>query len=267
MSPVRVLRGFIFGGLGGALGWLLVEFLPPPFPSPPSRPFLTERPGAVVPPVTPEQMGLLGIVLGLCIGGLLGISEGMAEGTVSRLKRALLWFVGLGAIGGFVGLFYCQVLYGQLGGGDPNTPFAQELVARSLGWMLIGLFIGVIFGVPNLAVRRSINGALGGALGGFLGGFFFQTLTGTQVFQAMHGRFIGFTMVGAMIGFFINRIAEALKQVWIKVLVGRNEGREHVIDTPVAFIGRDELADVPIFLDPVVPKRMASLRLTNGRYA
>lgn len=266
MSPLRVLRGFIFGAIGGILGWVLVEFLPAPFPSPPFRPFLLERPGAALPPVATQDMALLGVVLGLAIGGFLGLSEGIAEGTASRLWRSLGWFTFLGAIGGYLGLYFGQSLYASLGGGR-NAPFVQELLARSLGWMLIGLFLGMSFGVPNLSVRRGLNGAIGGAIGGFLGGFFFQTLIGTQVFQPMHGRFIGFAMVGAMIGFFINLIAEAMKQVWVKVLIGRNEGREHVIDTAIAYIGRDELADVPVFLDPVVPKRMASLRQTNGRYA
>jgi len=266
MSPVRVLRGFLFGAMGGVLGWALIEFLRPPFPSPPFRPFELERPGAIPPPVTPEQSGLLGLMLGLCIGGFLGLSEGLAEGTTARFQRALAWFLGLGAVGGFLGLYFGQQLYTAMGGGSSGI-FAWELLARSLGWALIGLFLGMIFGVPNLSVRRMTNGAVGGAIGGFLGGFFFQTLTSAQIFGPTHGRFIGFAMLGAAIGFFINLIAEALKRVWIKVLVGRNEGREFVVDTPLAYIGRDELADVPVFQDPGVPKRMASLRQAQGRYA
>jgi pSer/pThr/pTyr-binding forkhead associated (FHA) protein len=35
----------------------------------------------------------------------------------------------------------------------------------------------------------------------------------------------------------------------------------------MAYVGRDELADVPVFLDPMVPKRMASFRLSSGRYS
>jgi pSer/pThr/pTyr-binding forkhead associated (FHA) protein len=82
----------------------------------------------------------------------------------------------------------------------------------------------------------------------------------------MQSRLVGFIILGAAIGFFISLIAEAFKRVWVKVLIGRNEGREHVLDQPVAYVGRDELAEVPVFLDPAVPKRMASFRLSNGRY-
>ncbi|HTE20735.1 MAG TPA: FHA domain-containing protein, partial [Armatimonadota bacterium] len=268
MSPLRVLRGFIFGALGGLLGWILTEFLPFPYPFQPAR---YEGPGMVPPQVGLEGLGLVGLALGLAIGGFLGLSEGMAEGTASRFRRALFTFLGLGAIGGFLGLYCGQALYSSLGGtwGTPSSPqaFLYQVLARSLGWMLIGVFLGLIFGVPQLSVRRMWNGAVGGAIGGFLGGFFFQTLTTTAIFQAMQARFIGYTLLGAMIGFFINLIAEVTKRVWVKVLIGRNEGREHELDAPIAYVGRDELADIPVFLDPAVPKRIASFRITDGRYA
>lgn len=271
MSPARVLRGFILGGAGGLLGWLLAEFLPAPFPSPPFRVYLWEHTGGVVPLIAPESNGLLGLVLGLCIGGMLGIAEGVSEGTQARFRRTVLAFLALGALGGFLGLYFGQILYGALGG-NPNLPesaaaFFHQIIARSLGWMLIGIFLGAVFGAPGLSARRAWNGAIGGGIGGLLGGFFFQTLTTSGLLVGMQGRLVGFVMLGAAIGFFINLVAEALKRVWVKVLVGRNEGREHVLDTPIAYVGRDELAEVPVFLDPTLPRRVASFRATGGRYA
>lgn len=271
MSPVRVLRGFTLGGIGGVLGWFLIEFLPPPFPSPPFRPGAFEAPGAIIPSITPTDSGLQGIILGLCIGGMLGISEGVAEGTASRFRRSLFAFLGLGGLGGFLGLYFGQILYGILGG-DGRVPgnvgeFFQQIIARSVGWMLIGLLLGAVFGAPNLSARRAWNGAMGGAMGGLLGGFFFQTLTSAGIFQGVQGRLVGFAMLGAAIGFFISLIAEALKRVWVKVLTGRNEGREHILDTAVAYVGRDELAEIPVFLDPSLPRRVASFRANGGRYS
>src|SRR4051794_36529816 len=182
MSPLRVLRGFIFGGIGGFLGWVLVEFLPPPFPSPPFRPATFEGLGpGHMPSMTAGVEGLIGLCLGLAIGGLLGISEGIAEGTMSRFRRVFLWFLGLGAVGGFLGLYFGHTLYGFLGGHSElpkdAADYLHQVLARSAGWTLIGLFLGVVFGAPNLSTRRMFNGAIGGAIGGFLGGFFFQTLT------------------------------------------------------------------------------------------
>lgn len=270
MSPVRVLRGFIFGGIGGFLAWLLCEFLPPPFPSPPFRIHLWES-GVAPPPIGPDLAGVQGLILGLCIGGFLGISEGIGEGTYARFRRSALWFTVLGAVGGFVGLYFGQLLFQQLGGRVEQPTNAAEffrmIFVRGFSWMLMGLFLGTVFGIPTLSVRRMINGAIGGAIGGFLGGFFLQTLTSTGLFQGMQGRLVGFTLIGALIGFFINLLAEVMKRVWVKILIGRNEGREYALDMPLAYVGRDELAEIPVFLDPAVPRRMASFRFNSGRYA
>jgi pSer/pThr/pTyr-binding forkhead associated (FHA) protein len=268
MSPLRVLRGFIFGAIGGLIGWLLIEFLPLPYPF---QPRFFDTPTAVAPLTTPPQQALLGLALGLAIGGCLGLAEGMSEGTRARFNRVFWTFVVLGSLGGFIGLYFGQALFATLGGKvsrEQISPaeFFPQLLTRSLAWTLIGLFLGMVFGVPNLSFRRMWNGAVGGAIGGFLGGFVLQILWYLN-FPGMQGRFLGFMAMGAAIGFFINLVAEAMKRVWVKVLVGRNEGREHVLDTALAYVGRDELADVPVFLDPAVPKRMASFRQTGGRYA
>jgi pSer/pThr/pTyr-binding forkhead associated (FHA) protein len=266
MSPIRVLRGLIFGAIGGVLGWLLIEFLPL---GPPFRPALYEGMRNVL--TTPEEQAWLGATLGASIGLLLGISEGLAEGTISRFRRNVLWFWILGAAGGYVGLYFGQHLFSMMHGKvrlEEITPaeFPLQLMARSFSWMLIGLFLGVMFGAPNLSFQRARNGAIGGAIGGLLGGFVFQVLAFTGQFQGPNLRLLGFTVIGACIGFFISLISEAMKRVWVQVLVGRNEGREHVLDVPLAYVGRDELADVPVFLDPTVPKRMASFRMNGGRY-
>src|SRR5262249_14374582 len=73
-------------------------------------------------------------------------------------------------------------------------------------------------------------------------------------------------VTGAAIGFFVGLVGEAFKQAWVKVLIGRNEGREHILDSPISVIGRDELADIPIFLDRYLAPRQASIRFQNNRY-
>ncbi len=268
MSPVRVLRGFFFGAVGGLLGWILTEFLPLPYPFAPAR---FEGPGGTLPSVHPTSMGMLGLAFGLAVGLGLGLSEGLEEGTGRRFNRILGMFLAIGAVGGFLGMMAGQLAYTRLGG-NPNTAslgaadLLPQILARSLSWMFIGLLLGMAMGGPNLSVRRMVNGLFGGALGGFLGGAVFQLMVVSHIFGGMQGRMVGFIITGALIGFFISLIAEAAKRVWVKVLIGRNEGREHVIDQPIAYVGRDELVEIPVFLDPAVPRRMASFRLTGGRY-
>ena len=254
MSPLRVLRGLIFGAIGGLIGWILIEQLPL---GPAFQPWRYEGPHSVQPVISTGDQAMLGVALGLAIGGCLGIAEGMGEGTVSRFRRTLLAFLGLGALGGMIGLYFGQtffaIMHGKTNPGDIGvSDFLPQLLARSMGWMLLGLFLGVVFGVSNMSFRRAWNGALGGAIGGALGGFVFQVLAYAG-FGGNKLRLLGFVILGAAIGFFINLVAEVMKQVWVKVLIGRNEGREYVLDTPLAYVGRDELAQIPVFLDPAVP--------------
>jgi len=268
MSPIRVLRGLIFGAIGGLIGWFLIEFLPLPAPF---RPHVYDVPGTIPPSIRPDTQALMGLVLGLCIGGCLGLAEAMSEGSRARFNRVLGYFVVLGGLGGFIGMYFGQSLFATLGGKVLReqisaAEFFPQLFIRTSAWTLIGLLLGVVFGVPNLSMRRMWNGAVGGAIGGFLGGFTLQVLWYLN-FPGLQSRFLGWVTLGAAIGFFINLVAEAMKRVWVKVLIGRNEGREHVLDTPLVYVGRDELADIPVFLDPAVPKRMASFRMTGGRYA
>src|SRR5579862_6671887 len=111
MSPTRVLRGFIFGALGGFVGWALGEFLPLPFPFQPAR----YESGPSLPLVDTTMQGVLGAAVGLAIGGFLGLSEGIAAGTASRFRRILGWFLALGAMGGFLSLYFGQTVWSGLG--------------------------------------------------------------------------------------------------------------------------------------------------------
>src|SRR3712207_8247138 len=48
-------------------------------------------------------------------------------------------------------------------------------------------------------------------------------------------------------------------QAWFRVLVGRNEGKEYLVDKEETRIGRAELADVPLFGDPRIARTHAIL--------
>jgi pSer/pThr/pTyr-binding forkhead associated (FHA) protein len=257
MSSARVLRGLVLGALGGFLGWFIVELFP----------YLVsdERRN-----VDMRAVAILGATVGGFMGLALGVSEGIAAGTKSKFLRA----AGLGALfgvaGGLIGLYMGQILYTSLGGqyGPPASvyEFFRQIMARSLGWALIGSGVGLSVGIPTQSSRKTWHGFIGGTIGGFLGGFSFQTLAESHLpFTGANLRMIGFTTIGAAIGFFVSLVDEALKQAWVRVLVGRNEGKEHILDKPVNLIGRDELAEVPLFGDPAVARQHATIEQVGGR--
>jgi pSer/pThr/pTyr-binding forkhead associated (FHA) protein len=125
--------------------------------------------------------------------------------------------------------------------------------------------------------KRMRNGFLGGAIGGALGGALFDFLAFTigSVFgfalraegeAGAPSRAVGLTLIGAGIGLFIGLLEWLTRAAWVRVLYGRNEGKDYPIDRDGAYLGRDELADVPLRGDPQVAPRHAEIRMDGGGY-
>jgi pSer/pThr/pTyr-binding forkhead associated (FHA) protein len=258
LSSTRVLRGLILGALGGFLGWLIVEPIE----------WLTSDTQRVF---TISAIVTLGAIIGCAIGLALGLGEGIASGTKTKFWRA----VGLGALvgtaGGMVGLWMGQTLYSTMGGNPWGATsvfqFFWQILARSLGWALIGTGVGFSVGIPTQSPQKIRNGLIGGTIGGFLGGFAFQTLSQSRLpFTGENLRMLGFTSIGAAIGFFVSLVDEAMKQAWVRVLVGRNEGREHILEKAYNVLGRDELAEVPLFGDVSITRQHATIERVGSRH-
>lgn len=267
MAPGRVLVSIIMGLVGGIVTELIdmaAHLTLDPVKDPVSGQLVVPDPG--------WRYWVLGLVIGLCYGAALGVVDGIYSGSRAKFWRATLATAVGGMLLGLAGLGIGSLIYGHIGGDPLATGRSNagvvvlQVLARSIGWAVMGLFVGMVGGLPTLSLRRARNGAIGGLIGGGVGGFVFESLQAMSTFQPFQIRLVGFALLGAAIGFFVGLVGEVFKQAWVRVLVGRNEGREHVIDSPVAVIGRDELADIPIFLDPVLAPRQASIRFQDGRY-
>ncbi|HLJ57602.1 MAG TPA: FHA domain-containing protein, partial [Chthonomonadaceae bacterium] len=139
------------------------------------------------------------------------------------------------------------------------------IVARTAGWALVGAAAGICPGVVSQSQRRTRQGAIGGALGGGAGGLVFDAI-GVVTQAGDVSRLVGFVMIGAAIGALVGLIEEAGKQFWLTVLTGAREGRSVILGKAVSTIGRNEMADVPLFGDPVVQRAHAAI-LVDGAQA
>jgi pSer/pThr/pTyr-binding forkhead associated (FHA) protein len=260
MNAARVLRGLVLGAIGGFLGWVVVEVL--------------QLSPDQVQNVSPVAVAVFGAVIGLIDGLALGIGEGLTAGTQPKFMRAVGIGAATGLFGGILGLSFGQWFYstmlsaaGIVRQGEPGfLPFIVQLIARSVGWGLIGTFVGSAVGVPSSSTQKIRNGFIGGTIGGLIGGFAFEIVGVVTNSGGLVPRLIGLTSIGAAVGLFVNLVDEALKAAWVKILVGRNEGREIVIDKPAATVGRDELADIPVFGDISVSRHHATIYRQDGHY-
>ncbi len=272
----RILLGTLFGAIGGFTGYFLQE--------------VTVTHDAVL--ATPaREMMRLGFLVGSMLGIAIGIVEGAAVGSARRLLTGGIIGGVIGALGGIFGIYFGSALYSfALFGKDPNTlssggnifDFTHQVLARALGWSLLGALPGLAAGAATFSRKRAMHGLIGGLLGGFLGGFAFDLVaslitnpvTGAAAASAGQttieiggpSRAIGFTLIGAFTGLFIGLVEELLKQGWVRVLAGKNEGRDYILSKPLTVLGRDERADVPLYGDPNVAAQHAAIKLEGGRH-
>jgi pSer/pThr/pTyr-binding forkhead associated (FHA) protein len=101
---------------------------------------------------------------------------------------------------------------------------------------------------------------LGGFIGGGIGGLLFDLVSViTQGGSA--SRFFGFIIMGAVTGAAVAMAEEVAKQSWVTVLTGAREGKSYILSKTTTSLGRDELADIPLFGDPRIAKQHALLKL------
>lgn len=203
------------------------------------------------------------LLLGLLVGGAVGALEGWSRGGRVHLLRGLAlgaFFGGVGAVAGRgAGGAIAFGLFGPMAFSGPLV-----WVARTMAFTAMGALIGLAIGASQLSVPRARQGLIGGLLGGAAGGALFDPigLVLGSVQLAAQGaargevggpsRAVAFTIIGAMIGLMIGLVALLSRKAWLRLELGRNEGREWPLEKVRTNVGRDERADVPLFGDPAV---------------
>ena len=275
----RILIGLLLGAVGGLIGWLLQENLIH-YQSTVVRDVLT---GNCIPvPQTMTQTRTFVFCVGGFIGLFLGLIDGIVEGNGRKLGQGLVLGAFAGIVLGFIGYQIGQVVYAfvaDTSGGDSGVfSFTRQVVARSLGWAFMGLGLGIGAGISTRSPRRILNGAIGGFIGGLAGGFVFDMVAKTALpLSAVAGasgcqevggasRAIGIPAIGALTGFFIGLVDELLKQAWVRVLSGRNEGKDFILSKAMNLLGRDERCDVPLFGDTSIGAQHAAIRADGNRH-
>jgi hypothetical protein len=262
---VRIYFNGVFGALGGLLGWMLFGLFGDKS-APNDRLTL--------------QMLLGGALIGGAIAYLVVSVEALRDRNPVRFCRLATYGVVLGALGGALGMCLGDVvnlrLVEAIGAARdrPALHLLGTMLARGLGWMLLGVAVGMSEGVAARSLGKFSYGILGGALGGFVGGALFGLLYQRTIEQeaavrpgaaALWGA-LGLIILGACIGSLSALVQGVLQPASVKVLRGWQEGREYALDKPSSLLGRDEHADIALFRDMKVEKRHALIRRDGRRH-
>ena len=251
----RIVLLTLAGIAAGLLTWLLSDLS--------GAIHLPDTGGELTPRAAGEQAFVCAF-FGAMIGLMLGLADMVASGMTAQWVRIVGFGLFIGAVAGFVGVQFGVVFYGLLHMESVTNPFAFLIntLARALGWGFIGALAGAADGVRKWSGRTIRNGVVGGFIGGLLGGTVFEAAI--YIFAgvprpAVVSRLLGFVITGGLIGLFIGLVQQLLKEAWVRVVLGKNEGREVLIDKEQTTIGRSELCDIALFGDRSIEKcRMAA---------
>jgi hypothetical protein len=227
----------VVGAIGGLIAWRISDALGLSFTS----------------SLTFNEL-VAGGLIGLSIGLLIGVAEGLVSLDARRMLRTAVVAAPLGLAAGAVGLVLGEAAFQMLGG---------EAVGRVLGWALFGLLIGLAEGATG---RTQLwKGALGGFLGGAVGGVLIEVARRGYA-DPVAGKAVGLVLLGAAVGAFIALISVLLSRAWLEVASGKLKGAEFVLDKflpdggPAAILGSDALkADIAL-PDPDIAPQHALLR-------
>lgn len=260
----RAFYLLIAGALGGALAWALTE----PF-----------APSTFADVAWAKFQSRFGLTAGICIGVLLGGASGLNQGSKMHVLRGAGMGLILGAIGGTTGLFIGNKIYTTIlgaGGAIPGANVVVVLLARMIGWSLFGGFIGLAEGAVGRNFRRAFHGMIGGLLGGALGGLAFEVsgMMAQPITMALKEgdetgtipRAVALVATGAGIGLLVGIVEALSRSAWVRLALGRNEGKEWLVDAPQNFIGRSENAHIPLFGDQNIAPMHAAINRQGHTY-
>ncbi len=234
------------------LGWGVSEIARP----------LTDVDRATTSKTVVVLLEFLGIALtSATIGGAIGVGlnvlGGMANGRWRLLaRRALPGLLG-GSLGGIAG--------GMVGG----VMFYYGL-SRAIGWMVLGLGVGVVEGIYDRSFRKIRNGLIGGAIGGLLGGLLFDLIYSLKLTDSgRSSRAAAFVVLGLMIGAAIGLAHVVFRVAWLTVVDGYRTGRQLELTQPVTILGRGDHLPLP-FLGPtnkdLDAEHLTIRRMPDGSY-
>ncbi|MDR2172007.1 MAG: FHA domain-containing protein [Planctomycetaceae bacterium] len=196
----------------------------------------------------------------------LSIADNIMERNYSKIiSHGMLGFI----IGGIAGIPCCiatELLYNALGGGSEAGSFIAQMIARALGWGLMGCFIAIAPGILMKNGKKFGLGVLGGAVGGLLGGLLFDPICYVTGSDGL-ARFIGIVSFGAIAGVAMGILEEAAKQGWLRVTAGLIKGKQFIIYKNPTVIGSSPKSEIYLFKDTTVMPQHAEIRQQGSNFA
>ncbi len=244
-----MLQMFIAGLIGGALAGLLNEL------------WYERAEGAIG---TYTVVMIFTAVAGGLIGAALGATDGLLTGVYAKMGKEAGLGLLVGAAGGALAGLVAQFAFALIGP-DLSQLTLKLILARTIGWALAGMGIGLAQGVRYFNFNRILNGLVGGAVGGFVGGLLFDPITVVTGGGAA-SRILGLAVIGAVTGAAIGLLEEVRKEAWFTIVEGPLTGKEFILYKQTTSIGSAGYCDIPLLKDPHVAPQHAQIQQSGNAF-
>jgi hypothetical protein len=172
----------------------------------------------------------------------------------------------LGMLGGvLVSLFINQLYRFLLGGGRLEPTEAQQMLARTVAWGVLGLFLAIAPGVVLRNWKRLGIGLAGGLVGGLVGGGFFDPLAKVTD-SGWPARLLAITVIGILTGAATGLIEQAAKRGWLYVTAGLIAGKQFILYRNPTIIGSSPRCEIYLFKDLEISPRHAAVHRISGGF-
>lgn len=216
-----------------------------------------------------QRRGLVGTAYWfVSIGMLLALGLSIADQAMGHNLRGV--FVN-GSVGIAIALFgsmfggcFASILYNLLGGGDSEN-MTMQIIARALGWGVLGLCLSAAPGIVLKNWKRSLIGLSGGLIGGTLGGALFdpiEMLTGS----VPASRIVAITAIGALTGLGTGLLETAAKSGWVRVVHGLIAGKQFILYKDTTYIGSSPQCEIYLFKDTAISPRHAAIHRKGNSF-
>ncbi len=212
--------------------------------------------------------GLIGTsMLFFSVGVTIAISLAIADHVTGRNWRGVVVNGSvasvLGLIGGAVGGIAANILYSMLGGGGEAS--VKQIIARMLGWAVLGVFLAIAPGVVLRSWKRFGIGLAGGFLGGLFGGLLFDPIA-MVTDSGVLSRCVAIVAIGVVAGVGTGLIENVAKSGWLRVVGGLIAGKQFIIYKNPTYLGSSPQCEIYLFKDPQVGPRHAAIHTVAGGY-
>jgi hypothetical protein len=203
------------------------------------------------------------------MGGSFGMSEGIISNSSEKIRAGLIMGVIIGSVGGMLGFIAGQAALLLIGTYIFNSSVSFKHfgipLSRALGWAVFGIWMGLVEGVRSKSAPKIRNGIIGGFLGGLLGGLVVEYL---RVFSPANSssRLFGLCTLGLFIGISYGLVERGLARASLRMLSGRDRGREFLLTQRTTRVGGAQSTEVTLAGYRNVSKEHAEIRREGNNF-